>query len=156
MSHDDEASAAEGFTVLHSHTRMAADGAPALTERFLSYLDARPPRSHRVTLPAGGLMGGLMGGPMGGPMGGLTLAEGRRRLSDEHPDLAACLERCCVGPRRQTTRAAAATLGLSAATVCNRKRLGVAQLVIWCGVRQDILEAALECVDKPLALRKQA
>lgn len=144
MSHDDEASAAEGFTVLHSHTRMAADGAPALTERFLSYLDARPPRSHRVTLPAGGLTGGL------------TLAEGRRRLGDECPDLAACVDRCCVGPRRQTTRAAAATLGLSAATVCNRKRLGVAQLVIWCGVRQDILEAALECVDKPLALRKQA
>ncbi len=118
-----------GFTVLHSRRR-ADDGAPALTERFVSYLDGRRARAERTPVP-----------------GGLTLDEGRRRLGDEYPDLAACVEHCCVGPARMTTRDAAAALGLSAATVCNRRRAGVAQLVVWTGLREETVGEALAYVD---------
>jgi hypothetical protein len=134
--HPDE----EGFTILHSRCRLANDGAPAMTERLLSYLDGRRARAQRTVVPGDGL----------------TLDEGRRRLGDEYPDLAACVERCCVGPSRMTTREAAAALGNSPATVCNRRRAGVAQLVIWTGLREETVVDALGYVDNPAMLRKQA
>ncbi len=130
----------DDYSALHSRGRLADDGAPALTERFLSYLDGR--RAHVESTPV--------------PAAGLTLNEGRRRLGDEYPDLAACVEHCCVGPARMTTRDAAAALGLSAATVCNRRRQGVAQLVVWTGLREETVVDALGYIDKPVVLRKQA
>ncbi|MDQ2829441.1 MAG: hypothetical protein M3Y74_10375 [Chloroflexota bacterium] len=130
----------EGFTALHSRERLANDGAPAFTERFVSYLDSRRVRAECTAVPGDGL----------------TLGEGRTRLGDEYPDLAVCVERCCVGPARMTTRDAAAALGLSAATVCNRRRQGVAQLVIWTGLREETVVDALGYIDKPVVLRKQA
>jgi len=122
----------DDYSTLHSRDRLADDGAPALTERFLSYLDARRTRADQTPVPAAAL----------------TLDEGRRRLGDEYPDLAACVERCCVGPMRMTTRDAAAALGISAATVCTRKRTGVAQLVVWTGLREETVVAALGYVDR--------
>ncbi len=122
----------EGFTALHSRYRLADDGTPALIERVVRHLDRR--RADRERTPA--------------PGRGLTLDEGRTRLGDEYPDLAACVERCCVGPVRMTTRDAVAALGLSAATVCNRRRAGVAQLVIWTGQREETVVAALGYVGR--------
>ncbi|MDQ2831759.1 MAG: hypothetical protein M3Y74_22270, partial [Chloroflexota bacterium] len=55
---------------------------------------------------------------------------------------------CCVGRMRMTTRDVATALGVSAATVCNRRRAGVAQLVIWTGVREETVVAALGYVDR--------
>ena len=120
-----------GFTVLHSRDRLADDGTPALSARFLRYLDGRRARAERTRVPGSGL----------------TLDEGLRRLGVEYPDLAACVERCCGGPARMTTRDAAAALGLSAATVCTRKRAGVAQLVVWTGLREETVVTALGYVD---------
>lgn len=121
----------EGFTALHSRYRLADDGTPALIERLVRHLDRR--RANRERTPV--------------PGRGLTLDEGRTRLGVEYPDLAACVERCCVGPARMTTRDAAAALGISAATVCNRRRQGVAQLVVWTGLREETVGEALAYVD---------
>ncbi len=121
----------DDYSALHSRRRLADDGAPALTERFVSYLDGRRARAECTAVPGDGL----------------TLGEGRTRLGDEYPDLTACVERCCVGPARMTTRDAAASLGLSAATVCNRRRQGVAQLVVWTGLREETVGEALAYVD---------
>ncbi len=121
----------EGFTVLHSRYRLADDGTPALIERLVRHLDGR--RADRERVPA--------------PGRGLTLDEGLTRLGDEYPPLAACVERCCVGPARMTTRDAAAALGISPATVCNRRRQGVAQLVVWTGLREETVGEALASVD---------
>ncbi len=122
----------DDYSTLHSRRRLADDGAPALTERFVSYLDGRRARAECTAVPGDGL----------------TLGEGRTRLGVEYPDLAACVERCCVGPARMTTRDAAAALGLSAATVCNRRRQGVAQLIIWTGLREETVVDALGYVDR--------
>jgi len=122
----------EGFTALHSRYRLADDGTPALIERLVRHLDRRRADMERTLAPGRGL----------------TLDEGRRRLGDEYPDLAACVERCCVGPVRMTTRDAAAALGISAATVCTRKRAGVAQLVVWTGLREETVVTALGYVDR--------
>ncbi len=130
----------DDYSALHSRGRLADDGAPALTERFVSYLDGRRARAERTSVPGDGL----------------TLGDGLTRLGDEYPALAACVERCCVGPARMTTRDAAAALGISPATVCNRRRAGVAQLVIWTGLREETVVDALNYVDKPVVLRKQA
>lgn len=130
----------EGFTALHSRCRLADDGTPALIERLVRHLDLRHADRERAPVPGRGL----------------TLDEGLTRLGDEYPALAACVERCGVGPGRMTTRDAAAALGISPATVCNRRRAGVAQLVVWTGLGEETVVAALGYGDKPLTLRKQA
>ncbi len=68
----------DDYIVLHSRDRLADDGVPVLTERFLSYLDRRRARGQRTAAPGSGL----------------TRDEGRLRLGDKYPDLAACVERC--------------------------------------------------------------
>ncbi len=71
----------DDYIVLHSRDRLANDGVPVLTERFLS-LDRRRARGQRTAVPGSGL----------------TRDEGRLRLGDKYPDMAACVERCYVGP----------------------------------------------------------
>ncbi len=115
---------------LRLHTqRLSPTGTPDLTAPFLHYLDRRTPS----------------GSPRPGtPAVPLTLDEGRARLVQEYPLLFACIE------ARGTTREVAAALGVSPATVCNRRRLGVAQLVIWTNLSEQDVADALGYADKAL------
>ncbi len=119
---------------LHVRDRLAADGTPALSERFLSRLD----RCLAATRQAA---------PAAQP---LTLNEGLARLQQECPLLAATVDLCCI--RGQTQRAAALTLGVDQTTAGRWRRTGVAQLVVWCGLGEQQVEDALGYVDKRLAL----
>jgi len=106
---------------LRLHTRrLSLAGTPDLTALFLRSLDRSTPS----------------GSPRPGtPAVPLTLDEGRARLVQEYPPLSACIE------ARGTTRDAAAALGVSPATVCNRRRSGVARLVIWTNLsEQDVAD----------------
>lgn len=116
---------------LHVRDRLADDGTPSMAERFLSRLD-RPsrfaaPRPH-VARP-------------GTPDAPLTLDEGLARLYQEHPALAATVDRCCV--QGQTLRAAAVDLGVCHRTVRERKVAGLAQLVVWTAIPEANVVAAL-------------
>jgi len=113
---------------LHAR-RLSPEGTPDLTAPFLRSLDQSTPS----------------GGPRRGtPTLPLTLNEGRARLAQEYPPLSACIE------TRGTTREVAAALGVSPATVCNRRRSGVAQLVVWTDLSEDVVRDALGYVDKVL------
>ncbi len=103
------------------------------SEPFTEYLDRQPPRGRPPVLDPGPRRGDL----------GLTLPEAWARLQAEYPPLAACVTRCCVEPRRQPLRAAAAALGVSHRTVRERKLAGVAQLVVWSGLSQRRVEGWL-------------
>jgi len=116
---------------LHVRDRLAADGTPAMAERFVDYLD-RPlhpaaPRLHAVR--------------SGTPAVPLTLDEALGRLTQEYPALAAAVERCCI--EGQTLRAAAAGLGVCHRTVRERMIAGVAQLVVWTEIPEPSVLAAL-------------
>jgi len=118
---------------LHVRDRLADDGTPALSERFLSRLD-RPSRPDTACpcVPA----------PRPGtPTVPLTLAEGLARLHREYPALAAAVDRCCV--QGQTLRTAAADLGVCHRTVRERMVAGVAQFVIWTAIPEASIMAAL-------------
>ncbi len=108
-------------TPLRLHTRrLSPEGTPDLTAPFLRCLDRRTPSG----LPR-----------LGTPAVPLSLDEGRARLVQEYPPLSACIE------TRGTTRAVATALGVSPATVCNRRRSGVAHLVIWTNLsEQDVAD----------------
>ncbi len=90
--HTDEAA----FTALHSRDRLADDGTPALSSRFVRYLD-----------------GDLGATRHGTPPLPLSLDEARARLAQDYPELAAAVDLCCVQGR--TLRAAAGVLH-----VCHR------------------------------------
>ncbi len=137
--------APDDYIVLHHRDRLADDGTPALVERFLTLLD-------RASRPADA-SGAQGSGRPGTPAVPLTLAEGLARLGREYPALAAAVDRCCI--ERQTLRATAADLGIDHCTVHKRRRQGVAQLAIWCGLRERLVEDALGDADKRLPLRKQ-
>ncbi len=115
---------------LRLHTRrLSPAGTPDLTAPFLRSLDQS---THS-------------GGPRRGtPTAPLTLDEGRARLARECPPLSACIE------ARGTQRDAAAALGVSLRTVCTRRRAGVAQLVVWTDLSEDVVRDALGYVDKVL------
>jgi len=120
----------DDYSVLHSRDRLADDGTPALSARFLRYLDGDP----GATRP-------------GNPVVPLTLDEARARLAQEYPELAAAVDLCCV--EGQTVRGAATVLGIDYTTVHKRRRQGVAQLAIWTGL-------SVESVDNRCRLRQQA
>ncbi len=126
-----EPAVAGDYIVLHHRERLGADGAPAFTERFLTYLD-RP--SH----PAGPRPHAARPGTPAVP---LTLAAGLARLHRDYPALAAAVERCCI--EGQTLRAAAAGLGVCHRTVRERMIAGVAQLVVWTEIPEASVMAAL-------------
>jgi len=121
---------------LHVRDRLGDDGTPAMSERFLSRLD------RCLADVSGGSTGPQRPGT---PTVPLTLAEGLARLTQEYPALAAAVRRCCI--EGQTLRAAARALGIDHCTVHKRRRQGVAQLVVWCGLPQEVVEAALGSVD---------
>lgn len=118
--HTDEAA----FTALHSRDRLADDGTPALSSRFVRYLD-----------------GDLGATRHGTPPLPLSLDEARARLAQDYPELAAAVDLCCVQER--TLRAAAGVLHVCHRTVRERKVAGVAQLIIWCGLSEAQVDAAL-------------
>ncbi len=134
----------DDYIVLHSRDRLADNGTPAFTERFLSHLDrlSHPgaPRPHAAR--------------SGTPAVPLTLAEGLARLAMEYPMLATAVQHCCI--QGQTQRAAALTLGIDPTTARRRRRQGIAQLVVWCGLCEQQVKDALGDVDKPLALLPHA
>ncbi len=130
MADMDMNSTADDCIVLHSRHCLAENGAPAMTERVLSFLN----RGSAPSVARPGL--------------GLTLDEARDRLAREYPSLSAAVERCCVGSPRRTLRAAATELGVRHRTVREWKLKGVAQLVIWCGLHEDDVIEALKEVDK--------
>jgi len=116
---------------LHAGDLLAADGTPAMAERFVDYLDCplhpAGPRPHAVR--------------PGTPAVPLTLAEGLALLAREYPALAIAVRQCCV--QGQTLRTAAADLGVCHRTVRERKVAGVAQLVIWTEIPESSVVAAL-------------
>jgi len=128
---------------LHVRDRLAADGTPAMAERFLSRLD-------RCLADVSG--GSANPRRPGTPAVPLTLAEGLAQMHQEYPALATAVDRCCV--QEQTLRAVAADLGIDHCTVHKRRRQGVAQLAVWCGLREQAVEDALGSVDRRLSRRK--
>jgi len=108
---------------LRLHTRrLSPAGTPDLTAPFLRSLDRLTPSD---------------GPRRGTPAVPLTLDEGRARLAQEYSPLSACIE--TRGPQRDV----AAALGVSLGTVCTRRRSGVAQLVIWTNLSEDVVKDAL-------------
>ncbi len=126
-----ETATADDFLRLHAR-RLAADGAPAMAERFLSRLD------RCLADVSGGSTGPRRPGTLAVP---LTLAEGLARLHWEYPTLFVCVERCSI--EGQTLRTAAAGLGVCHRTVRERMVAGVAQLVIWTEIPEANVAAAL-------------
>jgi hypothetical protein len=112
---------AETFTALHSQC-LADDGTPALSSRFVRYLDGGPGATRR-----------------GAPVVPLTLDEARARLAQEHPELAAAVDLCCV--QGHTARLAAQLLDVTAGQVYTRKRAGIAQLAVWSDVSVGYVES---------------
>ncbi len=123
----------DDYIVLHHRDRLAADGAPAMAERFLSRLDRCLAATREDAAAAQPL----------------TLIEGLARLHQEYPALATAVDQCCV--QGQTLRAAAVDLGIDHCTVHKRRRQAVAQLVVWCDLREQVIEDALGEADKRLA-----
>ena len=112
----------DDYLVLHSRERLAADGAPALTERFLSHLDRSASSTSSAAPPT------------------LTPDEARARLVAEHPKWWECVELCCQ--KGLTEREAAAWIGVSPALAHRRKARGLERLAAWCG-QDDAGDVAL-------------
>jgi len=110
----------DDYTVLHSQ-RIADDGAPALSSRFVRYLDGDPGATR-----------------LGTPAVPLSLDEARSRLAQEYPELAAGVSLCCV--EGHTARVAARLLHVTASQVYTRKRAGLAQLAVWSDVSVEYVE----------------
>lgn len=103
----------EDFLHLHARSRVAADGAPALTERFVTHLEAQV-RGAEVADDTG-------------PR--LSLDRAWRRLLAEYPVEAETLDLC--GRQGLTERAAAAQLGISPTLAHRRKAAGLGKLALW-------------------------
>ncbi len=110
----------DDYTVLHSQ-RLADDGAPALSARFVRYLDGDPGATRLGTPPVP-----------------LTLDQARARLAQEYPELAAAVSLCCV--EGHTARVAVQLLNGTAGQVYTRKRAGLAQLAVWSDVSVEYVE----------------
>jgi len=110
----------DDYTVLHSQ-RIADDGAPALSSRFVRYLDGGPGATRLGTPPVP-----------------LSLDEARALLAQEYPELAAAVALCCV--EGHTARVAARILNVTADLVYTRKRAGLAQLAVWSDVSVEYVE----------------
>jgi len=111
----------EGFTVLHSRDRLADDGTPALSARFVRYLDGDLGATRHDTPPVP-----------------LTLDEARALLAQDYPELAAAVALC--GVQGHTARVAAQLLNVTAGQVYTRKRAGIAQLAVWSDVSVEYVE----------------
>ena len=107
---------------LHVRDRLAADGTPAMTERFLSRLDRCLAASRGTREDAAAAQP-------------LTLTEGLARLQAERPVWWECVELCC----RQglTERATATAVGVSQALVHRRKVAGLTHVAAWCALDVD-------------------
>ncbi len=110
----------DDYIVLHSQ-RLADDGTPILLDRFVRYLDGAPGATRPGTPPVP-----------------LTIDEARVRLAQDYPALAEAVTLCYVD--RLTAREAARTLTVTENVVYSRKRTGLAQLAIWCGVPVEYVE----------------
>jgi len=112
----------EGFTALHSRDRLADDGTPAISSRFVRYLDGDRGATRHGTPPVP-----------------LSLDEARARLAQDYPELAAAVSLCCV--QGHTARVAAQLLNVTAGQVYTRKRAGLAQLAVWSDVSVEYVES---------------
>ncbi len=104
---------AEDITRLHSHD-LGPDGAPRMTERVLSYLDT--PRSPSLSP--------------------LSFADAWARLRAEEPPLAAAVAHIV---HKLTVRDAAPVLGVSFKTVARHRQAGLAALVVWMGLPDEVV-----------------
>jgi len=122
MSHH----SADAFLRLHvpAGDRHTYGAAPALREGFVAWLDraSGPPRPGTLAVP-------------------LTLDEALVRLAREFPPLAEAVDLCCI--EGHTLRVAAAMVGVCHRTVRERKMAGIARLVVWSGLSEAQVNAAL-------------
>lgn len=123
---------ADDFMRLHAPVRGRGrhSAAPALREGFVVWLDR-----------ASGTQGDARPGTPSTP---LTMTQAWQRLRAAYPLQAEAVEHTIIDGR--TVRAVARELGVCHRTVCERRRAGVARLVIWSNVSEVQVVAALRAV----------
>ncbi len=114
-----------GITHLHSRHHLADDGAPAMTHRFEHLLN-------RQRVATGG------DAPDRPPvLPPVSFAEAWARLRAEEPHRAAAVVATVI--HRLTVRDAAPVLNCSSATVARRRGEGLAALIVWTGLPDEVV-----------------
>lgn len=114
-----------GVTRLHSRHHLADDGTPAMTPRFEQFIDRR-----RVATA-----GDAPDRPPVLPP--VSFAEAWARLRAEEPHRAAAVVATVI--HRLTVRDAAPVLNCSSATVARRRGEGLAALIVWTGLPDEVV-----------------